>query len=885
MTHLRTLLNTTFLVLALTPLLALGTILGLTLYDSQIESAYQAAMALSTSVSIKAEDLLSRIEVDIRSITRYREFFAASLQVQRDALMELLAAVPSVLEITFVGPDGRQRVKVSRFRVFALDDRQDLSIRKEVAEALQSKGIACGPIETDPDIGEPLLPLAIALNDLVSGEVKAVMLCKLRLRVFLELVEAYSQLPAVQVLITGPDHRVLAAPDFARVLAAEQFQAANAPALAAGIDGHRAVSVSSAVDVGRHLLNAVAVIRSDAVLAPFYRLLRVYIIIVCLTLAAAIGLAVVSRRRIVAPIQALIDTAISIQVGELGARAQGGGFYETQKLAEAFNAMTGQLVGTMHELTLEAASREKAQQALCASRERLDMALSAVSDGIWDWRLDAGDVYYSPRWFTMLGYEPEDLPGRIETWENLVHPQDKEAVKTIVGAHIISGEPFEVEFRMRTRGGEWKWILGRGQVMERDALGRGLRMLGTHVDITERILATRELAEAKDAADAANKAKSEFLANMSHEVRTPLNGILGMIQLLAMTPVSQEQHEYLDAAKTSCRRLTTLLSDILDFSRIEAGKLLLQDCVFEVRNLKTPLLELFAVAAREKELRLHFSVDAKVPELLVGDEGRLVQILFNIVGNAIKFSDHGVVAVDVSLLRKEDAASCRVLFVVSDKGVGISDDSMKDIFEPFVQADGSYTRHFQGAGLGLSIVWKLVRLMGGEVAIESTLGRGTTVYISLPFQLPRDGEAVQASFSEDYVFRKEGTRRILFVEDDAVSLLSGKRMLEKAGYTVATAVDGKRALTLLAEQAFDLILMDVQMPVMDGVEATKAIRASTSLGPKAKIPIVAMTAYAMTGDRETFLAAGMDDYVAKPVDVRALQEVIERVLGKTPAGN
>ncbi|EKO39753.1 MAG: PAS domain S-box [Solidesulfovibrio magneticus str. Maddingley MBC34] len=1256
MTRLRTLLNAMFLGLALIPLLTLGAILGLTLYKSQIDSAYQSAKALSTSVGIKAEDILGRIVTDVRSITRYKDFFSVAPRVQRDLLMELLASVPSVLEITYAGPDGRQRVKVSDFKVYSLDDPQDLSARPEFAEALRSRSIACGPIETDPDIGEPLLPLAIALNDLVHGEVKAVMLCKVRLRVFLNLVQEYSQPPNVQVLITGLDNRVLAATDFSKVLAGQHFSAANAPSLRSGIDGKPAVSVASTVEMGRHLLNAVAVVSSQEALAPFFKSMRVYGIILILTLAAATLLAVLSRRRIVTPIQTLTDTAISIQAGELAAQAPGGTFYETQKLAEAFNSMTGQLVGAMNKLKEQIAGREKAQQELAASRERLDMALNAVSDGIWDWRLDTGEVYYSPRWFTMLGYQPEAFPGKYETWKNLLHPEDVSTALEIVGEHLVSGDPFEAEVRMLTSDGGWKWILSRGQVMEKDAQGRALRILGTHMDITERkradefileskaryrrivensadgifladldgnivdvnsasakllgytreelldmnvadidimmsssgfkqswefspdeqaqtiytehkckdgtikdvevracrfvesdnvfvlglvrdvtqrkkteealkksqnqlanavriaklghweldveqgqftfsdsfysifhtnaeemggyvmsiqdyanrfihpddrfmvdeevkkaiisndpehrcylehrfvtadgqtghlavnyhivkdssgktvrtygvnqditnrVLAEEALREseirfkalhnasfggiavhdkglilecnlglsemfgytqdeligmdglllmaeksrdkvmsrilsgsekpyeayglrkngeefplrlearsipykgkmvraveirditeernaaqalmaAKEAAEAATRAKSEFLANMSHEVRTPLNGVLGMLQLLQTTEQTDEQKEYVVRAIKSTSRLTRLLADILDISRIEAGKFQIIEEEFSLSALKESIHDLFMIAAKEKRIEFAFTVDPTAPPRLIGDETRVRQILFNLAGNAIKFTEHGSVRIQATLLPSKDGQA-QMLFMVRDTGIGISDEQLKDIFEPFVQGEESYTRRYQGAGLGLSIVRKLVKLQGGELAIDNTPGEGTLIYLSLPFKLPLSQKGPVGALRQPNLGSNDRPFRILFADDDEISLISGKKLLEKSGYDVLTAKDGQEALNRLSEQDFDLILMDIQMPVMDGVAAAKAIRTQSPFAAKSTIPIIAMTAYAMVGDREKFLAAGMDGYISKPVDMIELREVINRVRAK-----
>ena len=388
---------------------------------------------------------------------------------------------------------------------------------------------------------------------------------------------------------------------------------------------------------------------------------------------------------------------------------------------------------------------------------------------------------------------------------------------------------------------------------------------------------TTQLDAALEAAEQANTAKSEFLANMSHEIRTPLNGIFGMLQLLQGSVRDEDQREYLGIALKATTRLSGLLTDILDLSRIEAGRMTIQPTEFPVRTLQDSVLELFHLPARDKNLNLTFRVDASLPETLRADEARLRQILFNLVGNAIKFTQAGRVGVEIHSLPPTDGDGVRALFVVSDSGIGIDREHIQSIFEPFVQADGSYVRRYQGAGLGLSIVSKLVRMMGGEICLESEPGQGTSVWFVL----------ASASPASEHISQKvlvPGPReascalRILVVEDDPTSALSTRLLLEKYGHTPILAENGRRALELLQANAVDLILMDIQMPEMDGLEATRAIRTTQGFEAVRRIPVVAMTAYAMASEREEFLAAGLDDYIAKPVDMRSLETVIQRVM-------
>jgi len=471
------------------------------------------------------------------------------------------------------------------------------------------------------------------------------------------------------------------------------------------------------------------------------------------------------------------------------------------------------------------------------------------------------------------GVEVAEALSDASFFYNQIVEEDRGIVAENEKIALASMSVFSVEARFQISPDTFRWRLLTSAIRR---LPNGhLVWDGIEIDITE-------LMEARKAAESASKTKSEFLANMSHEIRTPLNGVLGMLELLKTTNPSVEQKQYIFLAIKSINRLTRLLSDILDISRIESGKMPIINEEFEIIQLKKSILEVFTPSLNEKKLIFEFVVDDNVPERLIGDEARLRQVLFNLVGNAIKFTEHGFVKVEVVSLPYYSDCCIRVLFTVQDTGIGIPEQLHKAIFEPFMQVENSYTRRFQGAGLGLSIVRKLVKLMNGELAIDSTEGQGTTVYLSLPFKLP---DAMQFLVNQSLLINrsvKSKQFRVLFADDDEISLISGKLILEKYGFIVVTALNGREALNLLADQEFDFILMDVQMPIMDGVEATRAIRNSTTIGLKSNIPIIAMTAFAMTGDKEKFLAAGMNDYISKPVEIDTLKEVIERMMGKLP---
>ncbi len=395
----------------------------------------------------------------------------------------------------------------------------------------------------------------------------------------------------------------------------------------------------------------------------------------------------------------------------------------------------------------------------------------------------------------------------------------------------------------------------------------------TETELEERVRErTIQLQKAMEEAKAASRTKSEFLANMSHEIRTPLNGILGMLQLLQTTTTDAEQDEYIANAVRASHRLTRLLSDILDLSQVEAGKLSVVETTFTLTSQKDAVIDTFSQLALEKGLRLDFRIDASMPPSLVGDDTRLRQILFNLVGNALKFTERGEVTVTAAPLHVRGDGSLRALFTVSDTGIGIPAHLLKSIFEPFNQAEGTYTRQFQGAGLGLAIVRRLVSLLGGALDIDSIEGEGTTAYLCLPLRQPYAAPASRKHETESP--RGVCALKVLLAEDDADNLFLEIKMLNKIGLQTKCAKDGQTVLRMLAVEHFDLILMDIQMPNMNGVETTRAIRCGASGESKKNIPIIAMTAYAMQEEKFEFINAGMDAYIAKPIEMQELKQVI-----------
>jgi PAS domain S-box-containing protein len=543
---------------------------------------------------------------------------------------------------------------------------------------------------------------------------------------------------------------------------------------------------------------------------------------------------------------------------------------------------------------------KQAIEALRESEVRFRSLTEHASDMIVVLNADGMLVYESPSNRRALGYEPGDL--LATSLLERVHADDQAAAREMLAR--IAERPAETasaEYRHLHADGSWRTLSATAANLLHNPAVAGI-VINAH-DVTERNRAEAAQRAAREAAEAASRAKGDFLANMSHEIRTPLNGVIGMVDLVLDTELAPEQRDHLEVARGSADALLAVINDVLDFSKIEAGRMELAVAPFPLRASLEEAVRALGMHAERKGLALSLRVDDDVPDGVAGDLGRLRQVLLNLVGNAIKFTKRGEVAVTVALAAGDAAAAgaapaagatptdVALHVAVRDTGIGIAPEKRAAIFESFVQADGSTTREFGGTGLGLAISTTLVGMMGGRIWVESAPGEGSTFHFTarLGRSAPGAAAAPAAARRSSGVMPVVRGIRVLLADDNPVNQRLAVTLLEKRGHSVVVAENGRAALDAIDRERFDLVLMDVHMPVMGGFEATAAIRAREARdgeahdgeardgAPGARLPIVAMTARAMEGDREQCLAAGMDAYLAKPIRAQALYELVERL--------
>ena len=598
------------------------------------------------------------------------------------------------------------------------------------------------------------------------------------------------------------------------------------------------------------------------------RLHFVLLIVFCLIVAGLVsGLVyVILRRHIFSPISDIVNTMQLHSEGDRQTRASFQQDDEIGALAQTLN----------HMLDVEAESTLN----LRASKKRFEDITGAVGEYVWEIDINGKYTYVSERVKEIQGYLVTELLGQRFS----KHVFDKDREKLELWLNELVKEPkkirqFEIRFKTKDNEVIWQEISG---VPLYDIQNRCIGFLGASLDITERKIVEKQrfqervkLKQAMLEAEHASQLKSEFLANMSHELRTPLNGIVGMNSLLMRSGLSDEQLAFSLNIKHSAKILLTLLNDILDLSKIEAGKIELEDRSFSFPELIEEIATLMSCQCNSNQVQLKVSYSDEFPPALKGDVMRLRQVILNLMSNAIKFTEQGEVRLNLELLSLRNG-SAHVRLSVEDTGIGIAPKKCEHIFEKFHQADGSTTRKYGGTGLGLAVCKQLIEIMGGEIFVKSEVGKGSTFFfhMNLPlanstFLEKRDTPILEVI--EDVQFHGS---QVLLVEDNPINQMVAKSFLENYGCHITLAENGLEALEVCQKQSFDLIFMDCQMMEMDGFEATQKIRIMEKQEKRTRMPIIALTANAMEGDKEKCLNAGMDGYLAKPIDSLEIQSVL-----------
>ncbi|ESQ77950.1 PAS domain-containing hybrid sensor histidine kinase/response regulator [Asticcacaulis sp. YBE204] len=522
----------------------------------------------------------------------------------------------------------------------------------------------------------------------------------------------------------------------------------------------------------------------------------------------------------------------------------------------------GDYLGYVGSLT-DIDDHKRSELALQASEKRLSDLANAVNQIIWISSAEGNPEFMNRRWYEYTGLpEGSDyVAGR-----RLLHPDDAERVLTSWRAGVAAGAPCEYEYRIKGADGQYRWFLSRLRPAK-DADGNILKWYGSSTDI-------QDLVEAREKAEAANIAKSEFLANMSHEIRTPMNAVIGLSHILALsTPLTARQAEFIRTLQLSADSLLALLNDLLDIAKIEARSVELEQIAFSPAQLMEDVARIMAVKAREKGLAF-IHTNTPCPQV-VGDPTRLRQVILNLCSNAIKFTETGQVSLGLNATTRDGLVT--LTLSIADTGIGIAPDQRDAIFHKFVQADASITRKFGGTGLGLAISKTLTDAMGGRLELESEPGKGSVFSVHLSLPLPVDDGAILTTVPTQVEQLEPARPLVLLVEDYAPNVLVATTFLEAFGYACDAVSSGQAAIDRLKDpHTYAAILMDVQMPGLNGLDTTQVIRDLETQNSAAPLPIIGMTAHALTGDRERCLAAGMNDYIAKPFKPEDLRDVLKR---------
>lgn len=542
--------------------------------------------------------------------------------------------------------------------------------------------------------------------------------------------------------------------------------------------------------------------------------------------------------------------------------------------------MQMELQNTNQILRAEITERKLIEEALFKEKERFKITLLSVGDGVISTDHQGNIEIVNEIAQGLLGWSQEEAKGKeFSEVVHIISAVTREKCENPVQKVIETGKIIGLANHtlLIAKDGTERHIADSAAPIK-DEKGNITGVVLVFRDVTEELEKQEEIMKSKAAvavANAANVAKSQFLANMSHEIRTPMNGFLGMIQIMEMTELTQKQREYMQIVRTSSDALLKIINDILDYTKIEVGKMKLEKIQFQLRKVINDVVSLFKLSAVGKGLIMGVAIESDVPENFIGDPFRLRQILSNIIGNAVKFTNEGRIDIFIRKVKLLNHAEVTLEFMVQDTGVGIAEDKNQVLFKSFSQGDNSNTRKYSGTGLGLAIAKSLVELMGGEIWVESQEGKGSRFYFNCILEVDVKKNAIGYGGQSAEEGRVENALKLLLAEDDVVSQMVIEDLSGRKGWQVTVCNNGQEVVQAYQKQKFDVVIMDCQMPILDGYQATRAIRQLENLRGT-YTPIIAMTAYALTGDREKCMEAGMDDYVTKPINANEFYIRVEK---------
>nr|CRH05750.1 putative Histidine kinase with HAMP domain, PAS 3 domain, HisKA domain, HATPase c domain and Response reg domain [Candidatus Magnetococcus massalia] len=863
--HIRSRMIIYFIPLAVVPLLFLALFIGWKSISVQTEQIIELQKEKNHRVREGVmgffQDQLNYLQTMARLVNLYD-----SKQNHNTTLNNLISSRRQFDALTLLDTQGKVIHQVYRNRLQPNHGDHPLTPEADrlVSQTVLKKRPSFGDIHYNPFSHEPLVQVAVPLTSWHEGPFTGLLLADIRLKKIWNLIAQMRRASGESLFILDEQQRVIAHHNPTFALSQLHYDPPDRDGITEGLHGKLVLLSSDTFNLGEHRFTVVIQRQLWEAFALSRDMLTTIAVVLLLSFIATSIAIIRSVHSVVYPIQQLAETVSSIHQGKMDHRAEVLTNDEIGKLAHGFNAMASQV-----EETLEALGR---------SEERFALAMRGANDGLWDWNVRTDEVYYSPRWKTMLGYKEDDFAPTPQSFYTILHPDDRLITESRI-QQVLNGEleKFEVEVRLKAHSGRYHHILSRG-VPIRDQTGQLVRMVGTHVDLTELHSANAALAKAKQKAEKANLAKSEFLATMSHEIRTPMNAIIGMGDLLLESRLNEEQQSYLQTLVSASDSLLTLLNDILDFSKIESGHMLLAPRKVEIAPFMEEIIHIMEVEANHRNLELELTIDKQLPTHLELDGDRLRQILVNLLNNALKFTEQGQIKLSLEQMVGQ-TGSQQLLFAVKDSGIGIPLDKQQIIFEKFSQADSSMRRRYGGTGLGLAIVKQLIGRMGGKIWLESRPGLGSAFYFTHPLQQTTRSEQNRpkyATLQRNMIQLENQTHpmRILLAEDSPDNQQLVKSFLKHTPHTLTIVDNGRDALFHAQQSPCDLILMDMQMPIMDGYTATREIRQWEDAQQRTPLPILALTAHALAADEVKSLEAGCTAHLTKPIHKRDLIRAI-----------